>query len=71
MREGLQHSGAKEAAEEALHAVTVSGTEACKAAARRLVVLYRAFTADPVRPHISEATFIWRYITEAQLTDLL
>ena len=42
-----------------------------KAGARRLEVLYRAFTADPVRPRLSEATFFRRYITEAQLTDLL
>ena len=34
-------------------------------------MLYWAFTADPVRPYVSEATFCWRYITEAQLADLL
>ena len=67
VQKGLQQIGSKEAAEAALHAVTISGTEAWKAAACRLVVLYRAFTADPVRPHMSEEIFFWRYITEAQL----
>lgn len=38
---------------------------------RRLVLVYRAYTTDPVRPHISEAGFFWRDITEQQLTDLL
>ena len=71
MREGLQQSGANEAAEEALHAATVSGTEACEAVARRLVVLYRAFMADPGRPYISEATITLGYMTQAQLTHLL
>ena len=47
MREGLQQSGSEEAAEVELHAVTVRGTEAWKAAARPLVVLYRAFHSRP------------------------
>ena len=69
--EGQQQSGGREAAETALHAITVRGSEAWKAAARRLVVVYRAFVANPIRPHISEAAFFWRYISEIQLSDLL
>ena len=71
VREGLQQAGGREAAERALNDITVRDAEAWKAAARRLVVVYRALIADPVLPHISEATFFWRYITEQQLSDLL
>ena len=67
----MLQSGAREAAAAALNDITVGEAEAWKAAARRLVLAYRAHTADPVRPHISEAGLFWRYITEEQLTDLL
>ena len=71
VREGQQQSAGREAAETALNTITVSGSKAWKAAARRLVVVYLALMADQVRPHISEAAFFWRYTSEIQLSDLL
>ena len=70
-REGLMQSGSVEAAEVAITSIQVNGAEAWGVAARRLVVVFRAFTADRERPHISEATYVWRYVLEKQLTDLL
>ena len=58
-------------AELAVTFVQVKGTEAWRAVARRPVLGIRAFTADRERPHISEATYVWRYVSEKQLTDLL
>ena len=71
VREGMLQSGAREAAGAALASIAVGEAEAWKAASRRLVLVYRAYTADPVRPHISEAAYFWRYIKEEQLSDLL
>ena len=71
VREGMLQSGAREAAAAALNNIKVGEAEAWKAASRRLVLVYRAYLADPVRPHISEATYFWRYINEEQLGDLL
>ena len=33
--------------------------------------MFRAFTADRERPHVSDATSFWRQVSEKQLTDLL
>ena len=71
VREGMLQSGAREAAGAALTSIAVGDAEAWKAASRRLVLVYRAYTADPVRPHISEAAYVWRYIKEEELSDLL
>ena len=71
LREGMLQSGARDAAGAALTSIAVGDVEAWKAASRRLVLVYQAYTADPVRPHISEAAYFWRYIKEEQLSDLL
>ena len=69
MREGMLQSGARQAAGAALTSIAVGDVEAWKAASRRLVLVYQAYTADPVRPHISEAAYVWRYLKEEQLSD--
>ena len=71
VREGMMQSGAREAAAAALNDIAVGEADSWKAASRSLVLVYGAYTTDPVRPHISEAGFFWRDITEQQLTDLL
>ena len=53
--EALLQSGSKEMAKAALDSISVNGTEAWRTAARRLVLVYRASIADPVRPHMLEA----------------
>ena len=70
-REGLMQSGSVEAAEVAIASVKVKGAKARRAAARCLVLVFRAFTADRERPHVSDATSFWRQVSEKQLTDLL
>ena len=64
-------SGSVGAAEVAIASINVKGAEAWRAAARRLVLVFRASTADRERPHIPEATYFWRYVSEKQLTDLI
>ena len=46
-------------------------SEEWKAASRRLVVVSRVYTADPICPHVSEAAYVWKNIKEEQLNHLL
>lgn len=71
MREGMLQAGAREAAAAALNNMTVREAETLKTASRRFVLVYSVYLADPVRTHISEATYVWTYINEEQLGDLL
>ena len=57
-------------AREAFYAVQIRPGEKWKNVASRLVRNFRAVVADPDRPHASEATYFWRYVTERQLYEL-
>ena len=71
VREGMPQSGSQQVAIAALNSMEVGHAESWQAASRRLNVVYRAHIADARRPHISEAAFVWRYITEDQVKDLM
>ena len=71
VRESALQPGTADAARLALDNVGDKQGEAWSAAARRLVLLYRAFTVDAEMPHASEEVYFWRYISERQLHDLL
>ena len=70
VRESALQPGAADAARLALDNVGDKQGEAWSAAARRLVILYRAFTVDAEMPHASEEVYFWRYISERQQQDL-
>ena len=57
-------------ARKAFYAVQVRPGEEWRNVASRLVRNFRAVVADPDRPHASEATYFWRYVTERQLYEL-
>ncbi|CAN0255207.1 unnamed protein product, partial [Ascophyllum nodosum] len=68
--EGL-NSEAKYAALEALDSITTKPDESWLAATARLVSAFRATRIDPDRPHVTEATFFWRYVSEHDLKELM
>ena len=68
--EGL-NSEAKHAALEALDSITTKPDESWLSATARLVSAFRATRIDPDRPHVTEATFFWRYVSEHDLKELM
>ena len=68
--EGL-NSEAKHAALEALDSITTKPDESWLSATARLVSAFRATKIDPDRPHVIEATFFWRYVSEHDLKELM
>lgn len=71
VRNSLQSCASKFSAQEALQRIRIGETEAYMTAAQRLVLYCRAWIAEHDRPHISEAFYFWRFVTEDQLQDLL
>ena len=69
--EGILQSGSRTAVIETPKSIEVGDSDAWQGAVRRLVMVYRACIADARRSHISEAAFVWRYITKDQLKDLM
>ena len=57
VRQGMLKSGSRQAVIATLKSMAVDDSEACQAAARRLVLVYRAYVGDARRPHISETVF--------------
>ena len=57
-------------AREAFYAIQVRPGEEWRNVASRLVRHFRTVVVDPDRPHASEATYFWRYVTERQLYEL-
>lgn len=64
VHKGMFPSRAREPAGATLISINVGEAEAWKAGSRWLVLVYRVYLADPVCPHISEATYWWTYINE-------
>ena len=56
---------------EAFYGVQVGPGEEWRNVASRLVRNFRAVVAGPDRPHASEATYFWRYVTERHLYELV
>lgn len=54
----------------ALNNLKVRDDEDWKVVVMRLMPMFRATTVDPVRQHISEASFFWECTTEQQLVEL-
>ena len=71
VREAALVRGAATSARHALDSVVLKPAEAWPTAAARLVLMFRAATADPDMPHASEAVYFWRYISERNLVELL
>lgn len=61
----------KVSARKGLKRLLVGKTNAYSAAAQGLLLQYRANIADYNRPHVSEALWVWRFLTEDQLRNLL
>ena len=57
-------------AREAFYAVQVRPGEEWRNVASRLFHTFRAVVAEPDRPHASEATYFWRYVTQRHLYKL-
>lgn len=55
----------------ALNEIARKANEKVMAAAGRLIDTFRASTMDHDSPHVSEMTFLWRYIPEDYLKDLI
>ena len=68
--EGL-NSEAKHASMGALDSITTKPDESWLSATARLVSAFRATRIDPDRPHVTEATFFWRYVSEHDLKELM
>ena len=68
--EGL-NSEAKHAALEASDSITTKPDESWLSAPARLVSAFCATRIDPDRPHVAEATFFWRYVSEHELKELM
>lgn len=68
---GLILSGGREMEVHTLKTMKVRGDEDWKAAVMRLVLMFRSTLVDPVPPHISEASFSWKYISEQQFVELI
>ena len=68
--EGLK-SKAKHAAQKALDSISARPDESWLSAIARLVSAFRTTRIDSDRPHASEATFVWRYVSEYVLKKLM
>ena len=71
VHEELLHLKAKHAALEALDSITTKPDESWISATARLVSAFRTTRIDPDRPHVTEATFFWRYVSEHDLKELM
>ena len=68
--EGL-NSEAKHAALETLDSITTKPDESWLSATAHQVSAFRATRIDLNRPHVTEATFFWRYVSEHDLKELM
>ena len=71
VREEAIHPAAEEVSQSALDFISLNPGESWLAAAARFVRYKRASLADADRPHSTEQTFFWRYISESHLKDLM
>ena len=71
VREEKLNSKAKHAAQKALDSISAKPDESWLSATARLVSAFRTTRIDPDRPHASEATFFWRYVSEHVLKKLM